>query len=366
MTAEGDRPPAGDPSPVDDAVLAMLLEVAGTPKPGNVDRRRDLGGLRFESFLGGAVGARSGLELAAGNGSDGETGDGPIDDDRPPVGVAFERAVTGMADRAGTNTQFGCLLLLVPLVRAAAAGDLSRAGVDRVTRTTTVDDAVAFYRSFERVDVAVAEPPADADALDVRRGGDAEPALRKREATLRDVMALSVGDSEPPDSAGPHGNDAVGGGGSDPPSDEPERVADRNAQEWVEGFPRTFRAAEWILTDDGPLADRAARAFLGLLSTEPDTLVATNHGPAAARGATARAAAIVSGDRESALDTSRGRETGSIGGPPSPEAVHAIDLDAVEALADAFVDEEINPGTTADLTCAALYVALRRGAEVAL
>ncbi|OYR44892.1 triphosphoribosyl-dephospho-CoA synthase, partial [Halorubrum sp. Eb13] len=54
MTAAGD--------PVDDATLALLLEVAGTPKPGNVDRRRDLGDLRFESFLGGAVGAREGLE----------------------------------------------------------------------------------------------------------------------------------------------------------------------------------------------------------------------------------------------------------------------------------------------------------------
>ena len=38
-------------SPADDAVLALLLEVAGTPKPGNVDRRRDLDDLRFESFL---------------------------------------------------------------------------------------------------------------------------------------------------------------------------------------------------------------------------------------------------------------------------------------------------------------------------
>nr|WP_256417570.1 triphosphoribosyl-dephospho-CoA synthase [Halorubrum laminariae] len=295
----------------------MLLEVAGTPKPGNVDRRRDLADLRFESFLGGAVGARSGLELAASGDESGET----------PVGAAFERAVAGMADRAGTNTQFGCLLLLIPLVRATAAGDLSPVGVDWVTRNTTVDDAVAFYRSFERVDVAVGDPPADADALDVHRGGDAEPALRERGATLRDVMGLSAGE---------------------------HRVPDRNAQEWIEGFPRTFRAAEWILTDDGPLADRAARAFLGLLATEPDTLVATSRDPAAARDATARAAELVGSDRED----------GPLGGPPDPDAVHAIDLDAAETLADAFVDEEINPGTTADLTCAALYVALRRGAEV--
>ncbi|KKF39068.1 triphosphoribosyl-dephospho-CoA synthase [Halorubrum saccharovorum] len=313
------------PDPVDDATLALLLEVAGTPKPGNVDRHRDLDDLRFEAFLGGAVGAREGLELAA----DGET----------TIGRAFERGVAGMAARAGTNTQFGCLLLLVPLVRATVAGEgtddgLAPAAVDRVTRGATVDDAVAFYGAFEHVDVAVGDPPAaDAD-LDVRRGSDAAPALRERGATLRDVMALSA---DPPESAG---------------SGDSDNVPDRNAQEWVEGFPRTFRAAEWIRSDEGPLADRAARAFLGLLAAEPDTLVAANHGPETAREVSERAAAILGGDRP-------------ISGGIDADAVHTADLDAAEELADAFVEEGINPGTTADLTCAALYVALRRGAEVA-
>lgn len=319
-----------DTDPVDDATLALLLEVAGTPKPGNVDRRRDLGDLRFESFLGGAVGARAGLELAA--------------DEAAPVGDAFERAVAGMADRAGTNTQFGCLLLLVPLLRATVAGGDASAGrsapapspdaVDRVTRDTTVADAVAFYRAFERVDVAVADPPADATDLDVRRGSDAAPTLRERGLTLRDVLAISA----------------------DP--DDPDRVPDRNAREWVEGFPRTFRAAEWIRTDEGPLTDRAARAFLGLLAAEPDTLVAAVHGPETAREASARAAAL--------LDGADGVGSGAAGvGGIDADAVHGADLDAAEGLATAFVDEGINPGTTADLTCAALYVALRRGAEVA-
>ncbi|MDZ5810440.1 triphosphoribosyl-dephospho-CoA synthase [Halorubrum sp. AD140] len=322
-----------DRDPVDDATLALLLEVAGTPKPGNVDRRRDLGDLRFESFLGGAVGAREGLELA---------GSGEAS-----VGDAFERAVAGMADRAGTNTQFGCLLLLVPLLRATVAGDdpsadrppssLTPAAVDRVTRETTVDDAVAFYRAFEHVDVAVADPPAGATDLDVRRGSDAAPALRERAMTLRDVMAISAR------------SDGSG---------DPDEVPDRNAQEWVGGFPRTFRAAEWIRTDTGPLTDRAARAFLGLLAAEPDTLVAATHGPETAREASARAAALLDG-------AGIGTDGLAVAADLDVAAVHGADLDAAEALATAFVDEGINPGTTADLTCAALYVALRRGAGVA-
>ncbi|RLM72351.1 triphosphoribosyl-dephospho-CoA synthase [Halorubrum sp. Atlit-26R] len=340
MTRDGRRGEAtGDP--VDDATLALLLEVSGTPKPGNVDRRRDLDDLRFEAFLGGAVGARAGLELAGETAADA----GPADD-VPAVGAAFERAVSGMAARAGTNTQFGCLLLLVPLVRAAADPDrgLSPDGLDAVCRTTTVDDAVAFYRAFEAVDVAVDDPPSDATDLDVRRGSDAEPALRERGATLRDVLALSADAGDP---------------GDPETTEDPDRVPDRNAAEWTEGFPRTFRAAEWILTDEGPLADRAARAFLGLLAAEPDTLVASTLDAETAREASGRARAI--------LEPDAGDPSGPVGNVSgvSADAVHGADLDAAESLAAAFVAEGINPGTTADLTCAALFVALRRGAEVA-
>ena len=42
--------------PAENAQLALLLEVTGTPKPGNVDRHRDYPELRFEHFAAGAVG----------------------------------------------------------------------------------------------------------------------------------------------------------------------------------------------------------------------------------------------------------------------------------------------------------------------
>ncbi len=321
------RIPRSRRAPADDATLALLLEVAGTPKPGNVDRERDLADLRFESFLGGAVGARDGVERAARGGS---------------VGVAFERAVRGMADRAGTNTQFGCLLLLVPLIKATADGDLTPEGVDRITRATTVEDAVGFYTAFEHADVAVGDPPAEAAALDVRRGGDAEPALRERGCTLRDVMALDA-DAD------------IKAAGAD-------RIPDRNAQEWIEGFPRSFRMADRIVADEGAVVDRAARAFLLQLATDPDTLVATAHGPATARKASRRAADLLGGNEDDGED---GGEDGGMDPAtvPDPLADH-VDLVAAEELAEAFVEEGINPGTTADLTCAALYIALRRGVEV--
>ena len=294
-SAESDR----DRTPAENAQLALLLEVSGTPKPGNVDRHRDLDELRFEHFMAGAVGAAAGLRRA-------EAGD--------PVGVAFEEAVAGMATQQGGNTQFGCLLLLVPLVRAAATDDLSPAGVSDVVAATTVDDAVQFYRAFEHVDVAVGDPPPDADALDVRRGAAAESTLRERELPLAAIMELAA--------------------------DPAEGVPDGNAREWVTGFDRAFTAADTVLADEGPIGDRTARLFLDLLAAQPDTLVATTHDEATAREVSQRAATVA-------------------------ERIAADgDLTAAEELAAEFVDAGYNPGTTADLTAAALFIALERGLSV--
>jgi triphosphoribosyl-dephospho-CoA synthase len=272
----------------ENAQLALLLEVSGTPKPGNVDRHREYDDLRFEQFLAGAVGALSGLERAATGAS---------------VGSAFEEAVEGMSHQSGGNTQFGALLALVPLVSAAAAGRLTPEGVSAVVADTTVGDACAFYRAFEHVEVAVDDPPEGSDDLDVRRGSEAAETIRERGLTLADVMELS---------------------------------ADRDgvAAEWTSGFERSFEAAEWLLEDDGPVCERTSRTFLRLLAAEPDTFVATRNGRAAAEEATRRARAVLDGE------------------------------EAPEELAAEFVERDINPGTTADLTAAALFVALERGLEV--
>ncbi|QRV15150.1 triphosphoribosyl-dephospho-CoA synthase [Haloterrigena salifodinae] len=278
-------------TPAANAQLALLLEVAGTPKPGNVDRCRDLEDLRFEHFLAGAVGARDGLEMAANGGA---------------VGAAFERAVAGMAGQRGGNTQFGSLLLLVPLVRAARE-ELSAPVVEAVCEDTTVADAANFYRAFDHVDVFVDDPPADMEPLDVRRGSDAVPAVEDRGLTLLDIMSRSV------------------------PGDDV-------AREWVDGFERSFRAAERLTAADGPLGDRTAAVFLAELAERPDTLVANRSGEAVAREVTDCAAELVERD---ALET---------------------DPEAVEAFAEDLVVRGVNPGTTADITAAGLFVALEHEA----
>lgn len=269
------------------AELALLLEVCGTPKPGNVDRHRDLEDLLFEHFLAGAVGAQNGLRMA-------ESG--------AAVGPSFEQSVAGMAEQGGGNTQFGALLLLVPLVKAADDG-LSRAAAEAVVADTTVADAKSFYRAFEHVDVFVSEPDPELEALDVRRGSDAAPALEERGLTLLDVMDRSV------------------------PGDDV-------AREWVTGFERSFDIADRIAAARGPVADRAADVFLTALAERPDTLVAKRRGEETATDVMERAAELVrSGDT-------------------------TVDRKAIESFANDLVSRGINPGTTADLVAAGLFIAL--------
>ena len=271
------------------AELALLLEVTGTPKPGNVDRHHEYEDLRFEHFVTGAVGARPGLELAA--------------DPSVPLGEAFETAIEGMAQQSGGNTQFGAILLLTPLVRAAAVGGLDAESARAVVDATTVEDTIAFYRAFEHVDVAVDDPPPGMEPLDVRRGSDATPAIEERDLTWAALMADSA-------------------------------EVDGVAAEWTSGFPRAFATADRLLDDTGPVADRASRAFVELLATEVDTFVVTQHDQETAREVRDRAEQVLTGD------------------------------ESADALAEEFVERAINPGTTADIVAAGLFIALERGLEV--
>ncbi|AWB27452.1 triphosphoribosyl-dephospho-CoA synthase [Halococcoides cellulosivorans] len=283
------EPSATERTPAQAAMLALLLEVAATPTPGNVDRAHDHSDLRFEHFLAGAVGALDGLSMAA----------------RPDVGLgrAFERAVAGMATQRGGNTQFGGLLVLVPLVRAQAHGALTRDGARAVVDRTTVADSVAFFEAFDHVDVAVDEPPPALADCDVRDADAAIQAVREREI---DLGALLVADAA---------RNAIG-------------------REYADGFERTFAIARRLRAGEGPVLDRAAAVWLDTLADQPDTLIAIQHDAETAQWASERAQAVREGKAS---------------------------LDAITA---SFQERSINPGTTADLLAGGLFVALQRGLTV--
>lgn len=135
-----------------------------------------------------------------------------------------------------------------------------------------------------------------------------------------------------------------------PPTDllEAMRLAaprDRIAALWAEGYATLVAglvadlAAE--LSTERDVRDAIVRAFLRELARSPDSLIVRRHGAEVAAGVSARAAAVLAA------------------GPAWREAAEAFDRSLREPV-------RVNPGTTADLVAAAIYILLRHPAHRSL
>lgn len=223
---------------------------------------------------------------------------------RLPVGELVLRAVAATRAVTAANTNLGIVLLLAPLARAYALAQPEgsaglQAAVGEVLRALTVADARAAYAA-----IRLARPGGlgRADQHDVAE----EPAV-----TLREAMAAAAG------------RDAVAA----------QYVTDY-ALVFGVGLPALLDA---LATGAEPRA-AVVQAFLAFLAAAPDTLIARKLGPAEAEEASARA-----------------RRALAAGGALTPGGRQALaELD--RHLRDP--ENRRNPGTTADLTAAALFAAL--------
>lgn len=216
-------------TPAEDAEAALLLE-AGTQKPGNVGPARDFDDTTFHQFLVGGVGARRGFEVAP----------------EATVGEVFVESVRGSSAHRGGNTQFGALLLLAPLVVAAARGDVEEA--PEVAEETTPEDAAMFYEAFDYVDVHVGDADTEYDVRDP----EAREKVVEDDVSLYDVMKESAS------------RDGV-------------------ADEWTSGFGRTLHAASRLEMRRGGTRNAVRDTYVDLLKEEPDTLVEERRGRGEAR-----------------------------------------------------------------------------------
>jgi triphosphoribosyl-dephospho-CoA synthase len=232
------------------AVLAMLLEVSATPKPGNVDRTHDFEDVTYEHFLGSSVGTFPVFRKAASK----EHHVGDLILDAVQASAAWQKA---------GNCHFGAILLLIPLCVAARRSSTTsqlRANVKKVVESTTTEDAIRFYESFRNVDIRVQER----HYLDVNDPASVQ-IIQKQQLTLLDVMDISSS------------NDTI-------------------AKEWVEGFPRTFRGAELFIQFEEAghsLNESIVYLFLRLLSEAPDTLVVKKFGASVAREVSEKAVHVL-------------------------------------------------------------------------
>jgi triphosphoribosyl-dephospho-CoA synthase len=216
------------------------------------------------------------------------------------LGATILAATQATRQVTTANTNLGIVLLLAPLARAALGHPEAtlRDGVRRVLAATTLEDARLAYQA-----IRLASPGGlgRADAEDV----SAEPTV-----TLAEAMRLAAG------------RDAV-------------------ASEWATGFQTTFEVGAPALArarEAGLVWDQAVtETFLTLLAHQPDTLIARKLGMDAALAVRDEARAIVAVD------------------PGSPARASAL------ARFDASLRDDANrrnPGATADLTAAAIFVVI--------
>jgi triphosphoribosyl-dephospho-CoA synthase len=220
-----------------------------------------------------------------------------------PLGATILAAVEATSRWTRSNTNLGIILLLAPLARAAERGTGSlRDGVREVLASTTVADAVEVYAAIRK-----ARPGGLGSAT-------SEDVAAAPTVTLRDAMALAA---------------------------ERDSVAREYATEFAATFEIGAPALRAARAAGLGWSDAAVETHLGILAALPDTHIARKLGRPAAEAVSVRARQV---EAAGGVRTEAGRR-----------ALAAFDAELRDRT------NSHNPGTTADLTCAALFVVILEG-----
>ena len=221
-----------------------------------------------------------------------------------PLGATIRTAVEATARWAPSNTNLGLVLLLAPLARAALRPGLEtlRAQLASTLADTTVADARDVYAAIRSAAPGGLGRASEQDVADTPT------------ATLREAMVLA-------------------------------RDRDAIAREYATDFEATFGvgapALRRALSDGLGWRDGVVEAYLTLLAVAPDTHIARKLGSDAAATVQRRARAVL--------------DAGGVRTMAGREATAALDRELRDEA------NTLNPGATADLTGASIYVVLLEG-----
>lgn len=301
------------------ATLAALLEVSAYPKPGNVHRTRDLPGTRYEHFLAGSVAMAPAMRRLALRGYDAQSGS--ISWNEIGIGKHILEAVKDTLNwQAGGNVNLGIILLFAPLTAAGGAVlsgkeridllDL-RAALRKMIRSTNAEDAVAVYEAIRlAVPFRVLGRVEELDVLD----DSATERISREGLTLLDVYKRCA-------------------------------HSDNICHEWISDFEITFAVGLLYLKDalafSGDINSAVVDTFLLLLSTRPDSLIQRKIGSEKALEVSQKAGLIL--------------DAGGSASERGSELLWALDDELHET------GGVLNPGTTADMTAASIFVLLLEG-----
>jgi triphosphoribosyl-dephospho-CoA synthase len=297
--------------------LAMLLEVTAA-KPGNVNLTAGFEGTRVEHFLASAVAAESSFEEAANRGI-------AVSEKRLSVNdvgmgqIIKECAADINAWQKGGNTLLGSVILLVPIAVAAGmtpteenfgfAFPRLRENLQLAVESTTAEDAVHLYEAIE-----VAKPSGLGGAPDLDVTDPASKMrLLKENISLYEVFKIAAG-------------------------------YDDICSEWVNNYPITFDLAYPYLTEQlkrGDLNTAVVHTFLKVLSEHPDTFIARKVGAEKAH--------------DVSLDAKKVLELGGLKNAEGRKSLREFDRKLRGS------GNLLNPGTTADITVAALALCTLSG-----
>ena len=296
------------------ASLAALLEVSAYPKPGNIHRLKDFPETSYEHFLAGGVALGSVMGEVADRSSQTHdyTGIG--------LGRGIKEAVDAMFQwQRGGNIHLGVILLFTPLSAGAGAmlsdGDISIETLREYTRdiiaSATKNDSVDIYSAINKA--MSSEHLGDSEELDVTDSASTERILRENITPL-EIFGLC-------------------------------KDRDMICSEWVTGFQTVFETGypylQKRINEAASINEATVDTFIKILSENPDSLIARKSGAGQAKQVSEEARKIM-----------------QEGGTASSEGVKMLwSLD--EKLREQ--NGTLNPGTTADLTAASLFILLLNG-----
>ncbi|NHK31941.1 MAG: hypothetical protein FK730_11355 [Asgard group archaeon] len=302
--------------------LACLLEVSATPKPGNIHRFRDFYDLRYEDFLASSVSLGISIEELAFKGYQIKTASLKWSDLH--LGLTIKKAIEEsnfFHDRGNSN--LGIILLFAPMSVAAGmtydsekltceVRDLKWALID-VMKNTTIEDAIAVS---EGIKTANPGGLGNADKYNVK-SDSAKDELIKDKINLEKLMLFC-------------------------------KDRDNICYELSQGFPITFdtglKVLQQTLKQSKDINLSAINTYLAILSSYPDTLVSRKFGQKIAEDISERAKKILKLGGATTIDGRRELEE--------------FDIELREEI------EKINPGTSADLVAATLFVHLLTGGKL--
>ena len=275
------------------AQIASALEVSGYPKPGNVHRTRDYSDMVFEDFIISGIVIGDTIREACTD----------VDVENPKLGKYILQAVAETDKWIKNNTNLGIVMMITPIAVAAAISDSFddiRENVKVVMGNTSVDDACDLY---DAINIADAGGMGDQDEYDVA-SDNAKQELRDNNQTMYDVLKISA-------------------------------PWDMLAREMTSDMPAVFEIGYPTyheLTQEKSKNEACVLTFLTILSQVPDTLISRKYG-----SDEAMKVSMMVRDLLNLIDE-----------PDFAEKLKEFD--------DFLFKNKLNPGTTADLTAASIFV----------